>query len=221
MAKGEIIGWLNSDDTYEPGAIEKVTEQFKQNPECVLVYGNGYQMDREGENKKKFISGKVSWRGLSKRNRLLQPSVFFRKSGLADIGDLDDTLHYVMDFELWIRFFRKFEKRTLYLPEFLSNWRIYSAAKTGAARSGIFQELFKVLRQHYGDISSSWMVLYIAEILLGYDPSKGIRSFIFHQKWPIAAAFRSLNREYGFYRTLTYLGRFFAESPLLLIRRNF
>jgi glycosyltransferase involved in cell wall biosynthesis len=220
MATGEIIGWLNSDDTYEPGCVQKVVECFLKSPEIVLIYGNGRQMNQEGKNIKPLIVNKITFEKLSKKNKLLQPSIFFKKEAIENIGYLNPDLHFVMDFELWVRFFKRHEKQTKYIPEYLSSWRIHYDTKTSLNRDNIFQELFEVLQNHYGYISSSWMVLYIAEILLGYQPSKGIRSFLFHQKWPIISAIRVLIQRYGLSRALLYLGRFVFEAPFLAFSRN-
>src|SRR3990172_11116719 len=38
MATGEVVGWLNSDDTYEPGVFRLVAEQFRD-PDIHVVYG--------------------------------------------------------------------------------------------------------------------------------------------------------------------------------------
>jgi glycosyltransferase involved in cell wall biosynthesis len=219
MASGEIIGWLNSDDTYEPGCIQKVVACFLKSPEAVLVYGNGYQMNQEGKDKKPFIVRKVTFNKLSKINKLLQPSIFFKKETIEKVGYLDAHLHYVMDFELWVRFFKRYEKQTKYIPDYLSNWRLYPDTKTSLNRANIFQELFEVLLKHFGFVSSSWMVLYIAEILLGYQPSKGIRSFLFHQKWPFIPTIRILIQRYGYLKAIWYLGCFVFEAPFLAFSR--
>lgn len=219
LAKGEIIGWLNSDDTYQPGCIKKVVDTFLMHPDAVLVYGNGYQMDQEGREKKKFIVNKMTLKKLSKINRLLQPSIFFRKEPVEKIGYLDTSFHFVMDFELWIRFFKKYEAQMIFLPEYLSNWRLHLDTKTSLNRVQIFKELFEVLVRHFGYVSSRWMVLYIAEILMGYHPSKGLRFFLFHQKWPVKQAIRTLVKEYGILRAIFYLGRCVLEPFLFFFGR--
>src|SRR5207248_1138233 len=38
-ARGEIVAWLNSDDTYEPGAIAAAVEFLRVRPEVAMVYG--------------------------------------------------------------------------------------------------------------------------------------------------------------------------------------
>jgi Glycosyltransferases involved in cell wall biogenesis len=51
MAKGEIVSWLNSDDTILPGAISHAAAAFEKNPSLGAVYGEGYLIDYDGNVK--------------------------------------------------------------------------------------------------------------------------------------------------------------------------
>ena len=48
MAKGEILGWLNSDDTYNSGAISTEVKYFLSNPELIMIYGDANFIDVKG-----------------------------------------------------------------------------------------------------------------------------------------------------------------------------
>ena len=48
IAHGEILAWLNSDDTYLPGAVCQVVEYFQRHPDVSMVYGEGQHVDAEG-----------------------------------------------------------------------------------------------------------------------------------------------------------------------------
>src|SRR5438128_8552250 len=54
MARGEIVSWLNSDDTYVPGAIGKAVAHLGARPEVVMVYGEGYLLDEGGRVTRRF-----------------------------------------------------------------------------------------------------------------------------------------------------------------------
>ncbi len=217
MARGEILGWLNSDDLYESGCIGKVVEYFISNPDVLLIYGNGFQINSDGSLKIPFKSGPVTFKKLSKKNPLLQPSIFIRKEVLSKVGYLDIHYQYVMDYEYWVRIFEKYEKQTAYLPVYLSSWRLHGETKTSLSREKIYDEMFEVLKKYYGRIPSAWLVPFIGEILLGYSSTRGIIHFIFHQRWHLREGFKRLSRRFGFFLALAGFCRFFLTGPFLVL----
>ena len=132
MATGEVVGWLNSDDTYEPGVFGLVAEQFRD-PDIHVVYGDGHEIDGSGAVTKGYRSRDVSFEGLVKywrwRYEFVQPAFFFRRSVFADVGMLDEDLHYAMDYDLFVRLAKKYQ--FLYIPKPLANLRLHAASKTG------------------------------------------------------------------------------------------
>jgi len=128
MSRGAILAWLNSDDTYLPGALQTVTNYFLENPATGLLYGDSYYCTTAGaiisrDRTDNFDLGKLAY-----FNIICQPSAFFRRDVFEAVGGLDETLHFVMDFDLWIRIGKRFPCR--YLPEFLSMYRLHEASKT-------------------------------------------------------------------------------------------
>jgi glycosyltransferase involved in cell wall biosynthesis len=220
MAQGEIIGWLNSDDLYESGCIRRVVECFSQNRDCLLVYGNGFQMNSDGNLRIPFIAGTVTFKKLSKRNPLLQPSILLRKELLLNVGYLDIRFQYVMDYEFWVRIFKKYEIQTFYLPVYLSSWRLHQDAKTSVGRQKIYDEIFEVVEKYYQKIPSTWLVPYIGEMILGYSSSQGITHFILHQKWPIRDGFKKISKRFGLSLALAGCFRFSLMVPLFFVKNS-
>jgi glycosyltransferase involved in cell wall biosynthesis len=112
-AIGDIIGWLNSDDLYLPGTLQAVADHFRQNPDCRWLYGRCTIIDKDGKERWKWITGyknsrlkKFTYSKLLRENFISQPAVFFRKELFEEAGPLDLSLHYAMDYDLWLRFAR-------------------------------------------------------------------------------------------------------------------
>ena len=128
MAEGEIYAWLNSDDTYQPGALQTVIDYFSNYPETGLLYGDARYCDESGSIISRYRTEAFDFDKLAWFNFICQPSTFFRKDVFTATGGLDVTLHFAMDYDLWIRIGTQFPCR--YLPEFLSTYRLHETSKT-------------------------------------------------------------------------------------------
>ncbi len=147
-ARGEIICWLNSDDTYEPGAISKAVEYFLAHPDVMLVYGEGNEIDETGGLIQRFPATQEFdlWALIYIWDYILQPTTFFRKE-IFDVIDLpDENLHWCMDWDLWIRIGCRF--KIAYVDCVFANSRIYSATKTGSGGIKRLQEIAYVMRKY-------------------------------------------------------------------------
>jgi glycosyltransferase involved in cell wall biosynthesis len=103
VANGEIIGWVNSDDIYLPGAVKQAVEILTNQPELGLVYSDAITIDAGG-NPLNFLE-LSDWEllDLVSFRIICQPAVFFKREALKKAGPLDPNYHYLLDHNLWIR----------------------------------------------------------------------------------------------------------------------
>ena len=146
---GEIITWINSDDTYCPGAIRTVVEYLTGHPHVDLIYGGCNCVGPDGE----FLGVLQAWpfdlrRELTGRNLIPQSSTFFRRAALDLAGELDISLRYSMDYDLWIRLLQH-QCTFQDIPTILSNYRLHRHAKTVADRLPMVSELKPILDRLY------------------------------------------------------------------------
>jgi glycosyltransferase involved in cell wall biosynthesis len=149
MARGEIVGWLNSDDIYLPGAIGKVVSSFNSNPEIMMVYGEGNIIDETGRVKRRFPHTEKQydlWKLIYCSDYILQQTTFFRRCIFDTIPMLDEALCFGMDWDLFIRIGKRFPVG--YIPEFLGSVREYSETKTSSGGRERFRELVMIMRRH-------------------------------------------------------------------------
>jgi glycosyltransferase involved in cell wall biosynthesis len=144
--EGDVICWLNSDDMFTPNAIQTIVQVFTENPEIDFVYGKGWIIDETGRiTEDAGVLPFDLWRLIHQRNFIQQPSCFFKKSLLAKVGPIDELLHYVMDWELWIRFsaYKEF-----YLDDYLSCNRTYNDNKTQSGQFRRWREIRTVVERY-------------------------------------------------------------------------
>lgn len=136
LTSGEALAWLNSDDTYAPGALQAAVETLSATRarwcfgECLVVDEDDREVRHAVSGYKSWASRRYSIRRLLSSNFIPQPATFFRRDLLDEVGTLDPSLRYAMDYDLWLRFARIAEPA--FVPRPLASFRWHSASVTGA-----------------------------------------------------------------------------------------
>jgi glycosyltransferase involved in cell wall biosynthesis len=114
MASGEILAWLNSDDTYEPGVLAEVAKAFQQNPDVDVMSGRCRIWYGDSRNKliapsplrcfDDFLKIRTNWMN----DRLIvQPEAFFRRKAFEKVGRIREELFYCFDTCMWMDMAKK------------------------------------------------------------------------------------------------------------------
>jgi len=157
LARGTIVGWLNSDDTYLPGAIAKVVAYMREHPDSVMVYGSAHYTDKDGIVTGSYPTEPFRLERLAEKCFICQPAAFVRAEALAAAGRLDAGLLASMDYDLWIRMGKKFEDRIAYLDQYLATSRMYPENKTNAIRDMVLRENLRILQRYFGYINGEYI----------------------------------------------------------------
>jgi len=160
MARGPIIGWLNSDDTYLPGAVRKAVEMFRDRPHYAIVYGKAHYIDAFGQVTGDFNVQPFEKDKLYETCIICQPAAFIRRDVFVRMGGVDESLKFCMDYDLWIRVSNQHPMG--YLDDFLANSRLHDACKsvTSWADVGI-PEIIRTCLRHYRSVSGTWLTEYM------------------------------------------------------------
>jgi glycosyltransferase involved in cell wall biosynthesis len=158
LGRGEIIGWLNSDDTYEPGALHTMARVFASRRDVAVVYGDAEHVLEDGAPYGPYPTSPFDHERLAEICFICQPAAFIRRKAFDDVGGVDVALRFCMDYDLWIRMGRA--HRFAYLPEVLASSRLHGSAKTLASRRAVFQEIIATVKRHYGVVPFEWAYEY-------------------------------------------------------------
>ena len=147
-AKGEILAWINSDDTYNPGAVREALTYLREHPGVGVVYSDLNFIDENSKVIGKFPAAQTDLKRL--RNgyvHIPQPAAFFRADFWKQVGPLDPSFFFAMDYDLWVRLAAV--TKLQYLPgPVWANFRMHLDAKTINADERCWPEM---LRVHYRD----------------------------------------------------------------------
>jgi glycosyltransferase involved in cell wall biosynthesis len=170
LARGNIIGWLNSDDLYAPRAISKAFLYLSTNPDAVMVYGEGEHVDETGKQLGRYptLPPSVSTQAFQDGCFICQPTVFLRREVFDVVGLLDESLATAFDFELWLRVFRKFPGRIACLDQVLAYSRIHADCITSRERRLVATDNIKILGKYFGHAKPHWLLTYVEELYKSY-----------------------------------------------------
>jgi glycosyltransferase involved in cell wall biosynthesis len=135
LARSEVLGWLNADDTYQPGAVRSAVD---------LVYGGFNFINEGGEILYTHISPKFSLEKLLYGNVIPQAAMFFHRRIIEEIGGVDPSLHYVMDWEFALRIARNYQVQRVLAV--WGNFRITRGTKSVEEPQRSWPEIIPVLQ---------------------------------------------------------------------------
>lgn len=159
MSSGQILSYLNSDDTYESGSLKKIASYFVNNPMAKFVYGKGRHIDKKDNFIEDYPSMPTDYTGLHPTCAICQPTAYWKRDLLKDVGYFDASLKYAMDYDYWIRISLKYPLNFIY--EYLGNTRFYEETKTSGQKPKVHREIIEVQKRHYNKVHANWILAYV------------------------------------------------------------
>jgi len=163
-ATGEVIGWLNSDDIFYPGAIAAAADFLERHPDIDVVYGNGNHIDEDDRVIEPYPTEDWDFERLKERCFLCQPAVFFRRRVVERFGPLGVHWHYALDYEYWLRL-GKGGARFARIGDLLAGSRLHPETKTLGSRVKVHAETNDMLRSLFGRVPDRWLYNYAHAVL--------------------------------------------------------
>jgi glycosyltransferase involved in cell wall biosynthesis len=149
MADGQVVAWLNCDDLYKPGALAAVAQAFAANPAAQWLVGGCDLIDKDAHEVRRGVTRykqrrlrSFSFKALLRMNMISQPAVFWRRQLGDAAGPLDESLHWTMDYDLWLRMARHCPP--LILDRVLASFRVHGASKSRGGERAQFSEGYRV-----------------------------------------------------------------------------
>lgn len=155
MGTAPYVAWLNSDDWYLDGALQRLVRQLEGAPQVPAAYGRAWNVvEATGKRYPVWVEPFVEKR-LALRCIVSQPATLMRRSAWDAVGGVDPSLHMAMDYDLWWRLFKSFGPLS-FVDEFVAVNREHEATKTRNFRRRHYKEAIAVVRRHHGRVPLKW-----------------------------------------------------------------
>lgn len=158
LARGSIIGWLNSDDLYMEGSITHVVEFMIEHPKADMVYGEGYFINQNSNIVDRYNTERFSKKRLAETCIICQPTAFFTDRIVKKVKLLDKNLQLCMDYELWMKIAQY--GCIMYTSKYLAASRMYDENKTLSRKLEVIEEVCNTIYKYYGYVPFIWVYSY-------------------------------------------------------------
>ncbi|MER2998971.1 glycosyltransferase family 2 protein [Pontibacter populi] len=152
LATGDLVGWLNSDDILYPTCIEEIVKLYDDKPDGAIYYvpfQDGINAEGKVHNTaKRIIPGKNYL--LNNNYSIIQASSFYKHSVLKKVNYVDESLHYCMDLDLWLKLLNHGPIYHVKTDKALSGFRNWESSKTTTGRDKFHFEILKTIQQYGG-----------------------------------------------------------------------
>lgn len=146
-ATGDIVGWLNSDDEYCPGALETVAKTFTANNDVDFVFGNRITVDENGRILRDERHTRFSFSALVLYGMIVsQPASFWKRELFEKYGYLDESKRFCMDYDFFCRIGAHIKAK--HIRKHLARFRRHPSSKSSTIRKVALEE-HRQIRERY------------------------------------------------------------------------
>lgn len=138
-ARGDLLAWLNADDTYVAENVRRAVDLLASDPELDAVYGYMDVVDGEGALVRQARCGPFNWH----RYRLVAdywptPTIIFRRRLLQNAPRIDERYVDTSDVDFYIRLLEGANVRRI--RHSIVRFRYHAASKTGSKEQEMLDE---------------------------------------------------------------------------------
>lgn len=168
MARGDILGYLNSDDLYFPWTVETVAAYFEKKYAPGMVFGDLVRLDLTAKKQscELIFFSPFSLGHAIRTGAVAQPTAFWRRDVVEKIGNFNTELQFVGDYDYWIRVGKEFKIDKV--NEFLAVDRLHSLSKRSAGAKGMSGEVGVVKSKHKDQLKGIFRYLGFYDMVTTY-----------------------------------------------------
>jgi len=177
ISKGEIIGFLNSDDVYlSRNAISSIVDYFLKNPSIDIIYGDSAWIDANNVILRINLRPDFSIQRLYRFNFIPHPATFIKREAFKETL-YNTNLKFAIDYDLWIRLARKGYKFA-HIKQLIGGIRVHPNTKSSRFRNELWEEGYEIIADAIQvNLSYYFQIAFDIFLLTGYK-IKGLFYFL-------------------------------------------
>jgi glycosyltransferase involved in cell wall biosynthesis len=157
LGNAPYVCWLNSDDWFLEGSLQKLLSELQEHAEAPAVYGRSWNVvEKTGKTYPVWVEP-FNMKRLALRCIISQPATLIRRSSWEAVGGVDVNLHMAMDYDLWWKLFNNFGPLH-FVDSFVAVNRQHDDTKTETMRHLHYREAMQVVRKQYGRLPLKWWI---------------------------------------------------------------
>jgi glycosyltransferase involved in cell wall biosynthesis len=153
MARNDVVGWLNADDLYLPGALQRVAAAFEARPDalwvtgrCLIIDADGNEIRRGVTRYKDALLRRWSFPLFLTQNFVSSPATFVRRRAFDLVGGFQERFRYSMDYDVWLKLGR--QSAPVVIDEALACFRMAEGSLSMSGFERQFEEHLQNAREH-------------------------------------------------------------------------
>ncbi|MEB3262371.1 MAG: glycosyltransferase [Cyanobacteriota bacterium] len=173
-AEADLIGWLNADDRYEPGCLQRAVQALSEHHQWQMVYGHGQHVDEAGGFLELYPSREpaVGLEAFQEGCFICQPTVLLRRHFLEQLGGFDASWRVCFDLDLWLRAFSVAPEAIGFVPALQASTRLHRDTITARQQWRVQLESAALLQRSCGAVQEHWLHAAAAALIHQETPSQ-------------------------------------------------
>jgi glycosyltransferase involved in cell wall biosynthesis len=147
-ATGQLMGWQNSDDTYQPRAFFYAADRWKDCPQVDVIYGNTNVIDERSHILQPYPIAEAKLENMIPHPSICNQSAFYSDRIFKESNYIDESLQHCMDQEFLLRLLVK-KYQFAFEPRIIGNFRTHPSAKTSKQANIWSEEVFNLYKAVY------------------------------------------------------------------------
>lgn len=155
MGSAPYVCWLNSDDFYYPGGLNKLLSALGKQPDKQFTYGKCWTVSDEGKKLSPYLTLPFSPRFFANFCFIAQPATLITRTAWEQAGGLQEDMQMAFDYDLWWRLFTNHGQPD-YCRYFVAATRMHKDTKTATQTDLHYQESMIVVERYRGHVPLKW-----------------------------------------------------------------